>query len=129
MELVVGFGVGVLHGDSRTEVDVFFDGLAERLIVGEVRRVEGCHVEVDEPLSLSLGDVKAPVDVDQMCEAELACEAIGTTKRLSGEGGEVIDVFGLTGTEERVQKRILEDAAVERFLEAMQRLLATCEFV
>jgi len=69
------------------------------------------------------------VDIDQRCEAEFACEAIGTTKGLSSEGGEVFDVFGLAGSEERPQQGIVEDAAVERFLKSVQRLIATCEFV
>ena len=93
--------------------------------LGKVRRVKSCHVELDEPLSLFLGDPKAPMDIDQVCEAEFACEVIGTTKRLSREGGQAIDVFGLAGSEERLQERVLEDAAAERVFETVQRLLAT----
>jgi hypothetical protein len=46
-----------------------------------------------------------------VCEAEFACEVIGTTKRLSREGGQAIDVVGLAGPEERLQEGVLEDAA------------------
>jgi hypothetical protein len=61
MQLVVRCCVGVLHCDPRTEFDVFLNGLAERVIVGKVRRVKSCHVKLDEPLSLFLGDPKSPM--------------------------------------------------------------------
>jgi hypothetical protein len=37
----------------------------------------------------------------------------------------VVDVFSAPGSEERLQQRILEDAAVERVLQVVERLLAT----
>jgi hypothetical protein len=129
MKLVLGFRPGVLHGDLRAEFDVRSDRLTELPLVGEVRRVERGHVELDEPFSLLLGDVKVPVDIDEMSEAELAGEPVRATEGFGGEGGEVINVFRLPGPEERLEQRIFEDAAVEGVLEAMQRFLPACEFV
>ena len=64
-----------------------------------------------------------------MCEAELSSEAVGAAEGLGGEGGQVIDVFRLACPEERLEEGILEDAAVERVLEAVQRRLAPNEFI
>lgn len=129
MKLVLGLRMGILHCNLRTELDVGLDRFSELCIIGKVRRVERCHVELDEPLPLFLGDLKVPMNIDEMCEAELSGEAIWATKGFNSEGGEVIDMFRLSGPEERLEQRIFEDAAVERALEAMQRLLPTCEFV
>jgi hypothetical protein len=129
MELVVGLCTGVLHRDLRAEFDVGSDGRAELFVGGKVRRVERSHVELDKPLPLLLGDPKVSVHVDEMCEAEFAGEAVGPAEGLGGEGREVIDVFRLARPEERLEVGILEDAAVERVLEAVQRRLAPSEFV
>ena len=67
--------------------------------------------------------------VDEMCEAELSGEAVGPAEGLGGEGREVIDVCRLARPEERLEEGILEDAAVESVLEAVQRHLAPSEFV
>jgi hypothetical protein len=40
------------------------------------------------------------VNFDEVCEAELSGEAVGSTEGLSGEGGQVIDVLEPAGTEE-----------------------------
>jgi hypothetical protein len=40
----------------------------------------------------------------------------------------VIDMLWLAGSEEWLEQGIPEDAAVERVLQAMQCLFATCEF-
>ena len=129
MKLVISLRIGVLHRHLRAEFKVRADCRTELLIIGQVRRVERCHVELDEPLSLLLGDPQLSVDVDQMGEAELSGKAIRTTEGFSREGGQVIDMLRLAGTEEGLEQWIFEDAAVERVLEAVQCLFATCEFV
>ena len=53
-----------------------------------------------EPLSLFLGNPEVSVDVDEMGESELSAEAVGTTKGLNGEGGEVVDMCRLAIAEE-----------------------------
>ncbi len=103
MKLVLGLRVRVLHRDLRAEFNVRSDRLTELLIVGKIRGVEGIHIELDEPLSLLLGDPKVSVNPDEMCEAELSCEAVGTTEGFSSEGGEVIDVFWLTRPKKRLE--------------------------
>jgi hypothetical protein len=129
MKLVVGLRMGVLHRDLRAEFDVGSDGRTELFVGGKVRRVERSHVELDEPLPLLLGDPKVSVHVDEMCKAELSGEAVGPAEGLGGEGCEVIDVFRLARPEEGLEEGILEHAAVERVLEAVQRRLAPNEFV
>ena len=119
MKLVLGLGMGVLHRDPRAKIYVRSDRLTELFIAGKARRVERHHVKLDEPRSLLLGDPKAPVNFDEVCEAELSGEAVGSTEGFSGEGGQVIDMLRLPGTEEWLEQRILEDAAVEAVLEAM----------
>ena len=129
MKLVVGFRMGVLHRGLEPNSIVGSDGRTELVVGGKVRCVERSHVELDEPLPLLLGDPKVSVDVDEMCEAELSGEAVGAAEGLGGEGGEVVDVFRLACPEERPEEGILEDAAVEGVLEAVQRRLAANEFV
>jgi hypothetical protein len=129
MKLVVSFRMGVLHRDLRAEFNMGSDGRTELFVGGKFRRVERSHVQLDKPLPLLLGDPKASVHVDEMCEAELSREAVGPAERLGGEGRQVIDVFRLASPEERLEEGILEDAAVERVLEAVQRRLAPDEFV
>ena len=60
-----------------------------------------------------------------MGEAQLAREPTRTTEGLGRERGEVVDVIGTSGAEQRLQERIGEDAVVEDLLEAVQRLLPT----
>jgi hypothetical protein len=129
MELILGFRVGVLHRDPRAELNVLQNGRAELVVIRKVRRFKGSHVELDESLPLFLSYVKASVDIDQMHKPKAACEVIRTTEGLDSESSEVIDVFGLAGPEERMQQGILEHAAVESVLEAVQRLLATRKLV
>jgi hypothetical protein len=129
MKLVLGFRVGVLHRDLRAELNMLQNGRAELVVIRKVRRFKSSHVELDESLPLFLGYVKASVDIDQMHKPKPACEVIRTTEGLDSESGEVIDVFGLAGPEERMQQWILEHAAVENVLEPVQRLLATRKLV
>jgi hypothetical protein len=104
-------------------------GLTERRIVGQSRLVERLHVELREPLPLLLRDLKAPVNIDQVLEAEFAAEAIGPTERLGGEPGQVVDVMGLPGREQALQQGIGEHLVVEELLQSVQRLIAAGEFV
>ncbi len=64
------------------------------------------------------------MDGDQVCESELAREAVGAAERLRGERGQVVDVARLTLPEQRLEERIGEDAVVEVLLEAVQGGLA-----
>jgi hypothetical protein len=61
MELVVTLCLGVLHGYLLSELDVGVDRLPELLIVGKVRPIYHCHIELDKPLPLLLGDLEVPV--------------------------------------------------------------------
>ncbi len=69
------------------------------------------------------------MNVDQMREAQLSSETVGTTKGLGREGSEVIDMFRLARPEKRPEQGVVEDAAVERVLKTVQCLLATREFI
>jgi hypothetical protein len=129
MEFIIVLGMGVLHGNLRTEFDVRSDRLAEITVVGKVGGVERRHIELDESCPLLLGDLKVSVDGNEMGEAELSGESIGTAEGFGREGGEVIDVLRFSRPEEWLEQGIPEDAAVEGVLQAMQRLLATGEFV
>ena len=80
VQLVVGAGVRVLHGDLRAELDMLHDGLPERRIVGHAGRVERRGVEGDEALPLLLGDAQAAVDGDEVGEAEFAGEPVGAAE-------------------------------------------------
>jgi hypothetical protein len=82
MQLVVGRGVGVLRRDLRAELEVLAHGGAERLVVGHAGGIEGGEVELDEARALGLGDLQAAVHVDQVLEAELPAEPIGSAERL-----------------------------------------------
>ena len=129
MKLIIALRVGVLQRNLGAEFDVGSDRLTELLIIGEIRGIERSHVEPDESLSLFLGDPKVPVDRDQMVEAKVPGEAVGATKGFSREGRQMIDVLRLAGSEEWLQQGIFEDTFVERLLEAVQRLFATCKLV
>jgi hypothetical protein len=100
MKLIIALGMGILHRDFRAEFNVRPDGFTEILVVGKTRRVESCQVELDKPLSLLLGDPKISVHIDEMAEAEIPGEAVGTTEGLGREGSEVIDMLRLAGPEE-----------------------------
>ncbi len=64
-----------------------------------------------------------------MIEAQLPGEAFGTTEGLGREGSQLIDVLRLARPEEWLKQGVFEDAAVERVLESVQRLLTTCKLV
>lgn len=80
-------------------------------------------------MPLFFADLKVSVDLDQVGESELSGEAVGTTERLSGERGQVIDMVGPARSEKWLEQRILEDAGVEGVFKAMEHLLATSELV
>ena len=127
MKLIIALRVRVLHRNLRAEFEVGSDCLSELLIIGKIRSVERSHIERDEPLSLFFRYLKVPVDSDQMVEAKLAGEAVGATEGFGCEGRQMIDVLRLAGPEERLQQRILENTLVERLLEVVHRVLATCK--
>ena len=64
------------------------------------------------------------MDRDQMCETQLAGEAIRAAKRLGREGREVVDVLGPALAEELDQERVREDLRVEPLLELVDRGLS-----
>ena len=65
------------------------------------------------------------MDLDQVGETQLAGEPVRAAEGLGGEGGQVVDVLGPAGAEERLEQRVGQDAVVEDLLEAVQPLLAT----
>src|SRR4051794_30324199 len=75
VQLVVGDGVRVLHRDLRAEFDVFSDGLTKRRIVRHSGAIKGAQVQLDESLSLLLGDLQSAVDGDQLGKAQLVGES------------------------------------------------------
>jgi hypothetical protein len=93
MQLVLGGGVGVLHGDLRAELNVRAYGVAERLVVGHADRVQRRQVKLDEPLALLFGDLQVAVDFDQVPEAKLAGEAVRPSEGLCGEPRQVVASF------------------------------------
>ena len=84
---------GVLFGDV-LELDVLTDGAAERLVVGHTGIVESLQVELDEPLTLLVGDLQVAMHVDDVPKTELIGKSWRAAKRLSGEPGQVVDVGG-----------------------------------
>jgi hypothetical protein len=83
----VGLSPRVLLGDARAELDVRAHRLAERLVVGQSCLVERLQVEGDESLSLLVGDLEVVVHVDDVLEAKLAREAVGSAERFGRETG------------------------------------------
>ncbi len=54
--------------------------------------------------------------VDQVSEAQLFAEAVGTAERFGREPGEVFHVLGLALSEERLEERIGEHLGIEDVL-------------
>jgi len=52
------------------------------------------------------------VDVDEVREPELAREAVRSAERLGGEHREMLDVLRLPLPEQRLEKRVAQDAVV-----------------
>ena len=119
VEVIVGLCPGVLLGDVGAEFDMGSDGLPERFVVGEPGLVEGLEVERDEAVALLVADLQVAVDIDDVLEAELLCEAAGAAERLGREPGQVVDVGGDAFGEERLQDRVCERLLVEDFLQAV----------
>ena len=119
----------VLHRHLRTEFNVRSECLTELLIIRKTRSIERCHVELNKSLSLLFCNAQMSVNIDQMSESELSSETVRTTKGLSCEGSEVIDMFRLAHPEKRLEQWVIEDTAVELLLETVQCLFTTCEFV
>lgn len=68
--------------------------------------------------------------VDQVGEATHRCgEVFGSSEGLGIEGGEVVDVFGAPGAEQRLQQRVGEHVAVEGVDEGPQRVVTADELV
>jgi hypothetical protein len=126
VQLGVGPGVGVLHRDVGAELDVLAHRLAEGRVGRHVGGVERGRVERHEPLPLLLGDPQPPVHGDEVGEAELAAEAVGTAERLGGELGQVLDVARAPGAEQRLEQRVGQDAVVEDLFETVETRLAAC---
>jgi hypothetical protein len=65
---------------------------------------------------------------NEVAEAQLAREPIRTAEGLGRECGQVVDVIGPSGAEERLQERVGEDAVVKELLEAVERFFAAGMF-
>jgi hypothetical protein len=126
MQIVVAVGVGVLPGGPGAKLDVLAYCITESRVVGHLRLVEGRHVEVDEALTLPFRDPQAAVDCDQVLEPELAREAVGPAKRFNGERRQVVDVIGLTLSEERNQQRVGKHLRVEDLFQTVDGRLSSC---
>jgi hypothetical protein len=74
MELGVRLGTRVLLGHIGPELHVLPDGSPKRLIRRHPGFVERFQVGGDKTLSLLVGDLQTPVDVDDVSEPELLCE-------------------------------------------------------
>jgi arginase len=59
--------------------------LTERRVVGKISLVECLRVQLCEALPFLLGDLEVAVHVDEMLEAQLAREAVGSAEGLAGE--------------------------------------------
>jgi hypothetical protein len=82
VQLVIAFGVRVLHRDLRAELNMGADCLAERLVVAHASLIQRRHVQLHEPLALLLGDPETPVDRDQRVKsAQLTREAVWAAER------------------------------------------------
>ncbi len=123
MQLVVGFGVGVLLCDARAKLDVGSHRLAKRLVVRQAGLVERLQVERYEPVPLLVGDIEVTMRLDQVLEPQLVSEAVRAAERLSGEPGQVLDVMRLALMKQGAQHGIIEHLGVEQFFEAMQGLI------
>jgi hypothetical protein len=129
MELRVGAGVGVLHGDPGAELDMLANCSSERLVIRHARGVQCRQVQLDESHALLLGDTEPAVYVDQVRESEFFSEFRWSAERLSRESCQMIDVGGASPAEERLQQRVGEDARVEDVLQAVQLLFTPGVFV
>ena len=129
VQFVVGLGIRVLLRHLGPELDVVEDGVAKRLILWHASSVEGRHIQLYEPLPLLLGDTEPAVHVNQVSEPELAAEAVRPTERLGRERGQVIDVLGLSRSEQGLEHRISQDARIKGVLEPVETLLAASVFV
>ena len=116
MKLVVAVCVRILHSHPGAELHMGSDRLPERLVVRHAGKVEGSHVELDEPLALLLGDAESSVNIDQMSESEFPREAVRSAEGLGSEGGEVVDVLRPATAEERLEDLVCQDARIEDVL-------------
>jgi len=76
VQVGVVLGPRILLSHLRAELDVRAYGGAERLVVGQACFFEGFEVERAESVTLHVGDLAVPVDVDDVREADLAGETI-----------------------------------------------------
>ena len=70
--------------------------------------------------------LETAVHGDEVGEAEVGREAVGTAERLGRERRQVVYVLGPSVAEQRLQERVDEDAVVERLLEPVHCLLTAC---
>jgi hypothetical protein len=77
--------------------------VTEGFIGRQLSAIRGSHVERNEAFPLFLGDLQASMCVDETLEAtHLAGEDVGATEGLGSECGEVSDVLGSAGAEQRL---------------------------
>jgi hypothetical protein len=88
VEVVVGLSPRVLLGNVGAEHDMGSDGFPESLVVWEPSLVQRLEIQSDEAIALLVSDLQVSVDVDDVLEAELLCEARGAAECLGGEPGQ-----------------------------------------
>ena len=124
MKLGIRSGAGVLLGDACSELDVLPDRAAERLVVGQIGFVESLQVDLDEPLTLLVGDLQVAMHVDDVPKTELIGKSWRAAERLSGEPGQVFDVGGNAVREQLLEHGVGERLGVEDLLEPVQAFVA-----
>jgi hypothetical protein len=124
VQLIVGPGVRVLHGDLRAELGVRPQRRTKRRVAGQPGSISGGQVQLHESLPLCLRNLQTAMNVDQVGEAKLVGEVIGAAERFSLERGQMINVLRPPGAEERLERGFCKHAGAEDIDEAPQCLAA-----
>jgi hypothetical protein len=83
---------------------------------GQVRLIDGFHIERHESSPLLVRDHQIAVDIDDVLKSQLARESIRPAERLGREPGQVIDVMRPPLGKQDFQDRVCKDFVVEDFL-------------
>lgn len=124
MKLGVRPGARVLLSDVCSELDVLTNRAAKRLVVGHAGIVERLQVDLDEPLTLLVGDLQVAMHVDDEPKTELIGKSWRPAERLSSEPGQVIDVGTNAMREQLLEHGVSERLGVEELLEPVQTFVA-----
>jgi hypothetical protein len=123
MKLGVRPGARVLLGDLCSKLDVLTDGAAKRLVVGQTGIVESLQVDLDEPLTLLVGDLQVAMNVDDVPKTELIGKSWRAPERLTGKPGQAFDMAGNAVREQLLEHEVGERLGVEELLEPVQALV------